>query len=207
MTYAIGTAREPATEVCTAPGKRVPRVPGEAGIWVLLFGDLVVFTTLFITYLVERGANPVLFAESQDVLNRTFGAINTLVLLTSSLLVVLATHAMKRDDLRRYAYPLTLAAVGVGGCFVVIKAAEYHEKISAGVTAYTNEFFMWYFVLTGLHLVHVFFGLGLLLAMSRVARKPVPTDTHIAYFEVGACFWHVVDLLWIVIFPLLVLVR
>ena len=165
------------------------------------------FTVLFAVYLHQRGQETELFAQSQGQLNRTFGALNTLVLLFSSLLVVLATRAIRKDDARRYAHRLTLAGIGVGACFVVIKALEYHEKIAAGITPSTNEFFMYYFVLTGLHLAHVIVGLGALLALSRLARHPAPTRTHIAFFEGGACFWHMVDLLWIVIFPLLFLMR
>jgi nitric oxide reductase NorE protein len=102
---------------------------------------------------------------------------------------------------------LTLGGVLVGACFVGIKAFEYHEKIAAGITPSTNEFFMYYFVLTGLHLAHVIIGLIVLTVLSTLARKPEPTTTHIAFFEGGACFWHMVDLLWIVIFPLIFLVR
>jgi nitric oxide reductase NorE protein len=129
------------------------------------------------------------------------------VLLTSSILVVFATRALRRPELRYLARRLTLGGVLVGACFVVIKAFEYHEKIAAGITPSTNEFFMYYFVLTGLHLAHVIIGLLVLTVLSTLAGKPEPTRTHIAFFEGGACFWHMVDLLWIVIFPLIFLVR
>jgi nitric oxide reductase NorE protein len=189
-------------------GTRIERhVPGEPGIWVLLFGDMLVFTILFAVYLQRRGQNEELFAQSQEALNRTFGAVNTLVLLTSSLFVVFAVRTLRSERWRHLAGRLTVAGVAVGACFVLIKAVEYHEKIAAGITPNTNEFFMYYFVLTGLHLAHVIVGLGVLLALSRLARKPAPTRTHIAFFEGGGCFWHMVDLLWIAIFPLLFLVR
>src|SRR6516165_10043453 len=79
-------------------------VPGEPGIWVLLFGDLTVFTILFVVYLHQRGLHPGMFAESQAELNRTLGALNTLVLLGSSLLVVFATRA-RRSELQRSLAP------------------------------------------------------------------------------------------------------
>lgn len=200
----VGTPASERSEVLA----RVDRhVPGEPGIWVLLFGDMLVFTILFAVYLHRRGENKELFAQSQEALNRSFGAINTLVLLTSSVLVVFAVRALRSEQSRHLAHRLTVAGAGVGACFVVIKVFEYHEKVAAGITPSTNEFFMYYFVLTGLHLAHVIVGLGVLLALSRLARKPAPTHTHIAFFEGGGCFWHMVDLLWIVIFPLLFLVR
>ncbi|QLL06228.1 cytochrome c oxidase subunit 3 [Mycobacterium vicinigordonae] len=182
-------------------------VPGEPGIWILLFGDLGVFTVLFAVYLQRRGANEAQFAHSQAALNPTFGAINTLVLLTSSLLVVMAVRALRSEGQQHLATRLLVAGAAVGSCFVAIKALEYHEKIAAGITPNTNEFFMYYFVLTGLHLAHVIIGLGVLLTLSRLARSPEPTRNRIAFVEGGGCFWHMVDLLWIILFPLLFLVR
>jgi len=186
---------------------RVRHVPGEPGTWVLLFGDMAVFTVVFAVYLQARGQRSDLFAESQNALNRNFGAVNTLVLLTSSLLVVLAGKALRSDRWRHFASRLMLSGAAVGACFVVIKAFEYRERVAEGDTPTTNEFFMYYFVLTGLHLVHVLAGLAILLALSRLVRMPELTTTHIAFVEGGSCFWHLVDLLWIVIFPLLFLVR
>lgn len=182
-------------------------IPGEAGIWVLLFGDMMVFTVLFLVYLDQRGKNSELFAQSQDHLNRTAGAVNTLVLLCSSVLVVFGVHAARSGQSRDLASRLMVAGFGVGSLFVVIKVYEYHEKVAAGITPSTNEFYMYYFVLTGLHLAHVIIGLATLLALSRLARNPEPSKNQIAFIEGGGCFWHMVDLLWLVIFPLIFLVR
>ncbi|MGI9126346.1 MAG: cytochrome c oxidase subunit 3 [Mycobacterium sp.] len=182
-------------------------VPGEPGLWVLIFGDMLVFTVLFGVYLTQRGGHRDLFAQSQDSLNRNLGAVNTLVLLTSSLLVVTAVHAQRADSSRHLSSRLMLGAFGVGSLFVVIKAVEYYEKISAGIVPSTNEFFMYYYVLTGLHLAHVLIGLVVLLVLSRLAANPDPSPRQYGYIEGGGCFWHMVDLLWIVIFPLLFLVR
>lgn len=183
------------------------RVPGEPGVWILLFGDLGVFTMLFTVYLTNRGAEPELFAESQATLNRALGATNTFVLLTSSLFVVSAVRALRQDTSRRHAPRLIAAAIFCGLCFIAIKAFEYHDKLSHGLYPSANKFFMYYFVLTGLHLAHVIIGIIVLAVLYTLAKKPVFTPTHLAYVESGACFWHVVDLLWIVIFPLVYLVR
>ncbi|ODQ96447.1 cytochrome c oxidase subunit 3 [Mycolicibacterium holsaticum] len=207
MTDVINSPRPRQCEPDAPSGPSSPHIPGEPGIWIVLFGDLTMFTVIFVVYLHERGKAPSLFADSQAALNSTFGAINTLVLLTSSLLVVLATRAMQRENLRRWAPRLTIGAFAVGALFVLIKVIEYREKVIAGITPTTNEFFMYYFVLTGLHLAHVLLGLAVLTVLWLLARRPAHTKTQIAYFEGGACFWHMVDLLWIVIFPLLFLVR
>jgi nitric oxide reductase NorE protein len=182
-------------------------VPGEPRLWIVLFGDMAVFTILFVVYLAHRGQDAELFADSQRALNRPFGAVNTLVLLSSSLLLVLAVRAFRSDQRRHLTPRLTIGGMAVGSCFVVIKAAEYHEKVAAGITPSTNEFYMYYFVLTGLHLFHVIVGLVVLLVLVGLARKTSPTRANVAFFEGGACFWHMVDLLWIIIFPLLFLVR
>jgi nitric oxide reductase NorE protein len=205
MTDAVGT--RPASRAEPAATTRTRHVPGEPGIWILLFGDMVVFTILFAVYLNRRGHAEALFAESQTALNRTLGAVNTLVLLCSSMLIVLAALAFRNEQRRHLAPRLTVAGALVGSCFVVVKVFEYHEKVAAGLTPSTNEFLMYYFVLTGLHLAHVIIGLIVLTVLSRLARKTAPTHTHIAFFEGGACFWHMVDLLWLVIFPLLFLVH
>ena len=200
--------RARAGEACESgqpPTRR--QVPGEPGVWLLLFGDLTLFALLFSVFLHERREQPMLFAESQQTLALGLGVTNTFILLTSSLLVVLANQAMRVEESRHYASRLIVGAIALGCCFVVLKGYEYHEKISAGITPATNHFFMYYFVLTGLHLVHLIVGIGVLVGLWVLSRTQLATKTRRAFFEGGACFWHLVDLLWIVIFPLLFLVR
>ncbi|WP_240431295.1 cytochrome c oxidase subunit 3 [Mycobacterium kyogaense] len=116
-------------------------------------------------------------------------------------------HAV-RDPLRRHlSGTLTIAAAAIGACFVVLKAYEYHDLVTRGISLGTSAFYKWYFAITGLHLSHVAVGLLVLTVLSRVVRNVNTTPTRAALLEGGACFWHVVDLLWIVIFPLICLVR
>src|ERR1700751_222537 len=119
MTNLVDSARAADDASLNASHPPQRHVPGEPGIWVLLFGDMLVFTVLFTVYLHQRGIRPELFAESQGALNRTLGATNTLVLLTSSILVVFATRALRRPELRYLARRLTLGGVLVGSCLVV----------------------------------------------------------------------------------------
>lgn len=185
---------------------RTRHVPGEEGVWVFLFGDMAVFTILFGVYLYYRGQQPATFDESQLRLNQTFGAVNTLVLLTSSLFVVTAVRAVRRHA-NVLATRLTYAAMACGVIFIVNKAIEYGEKISQGIVPATNQFFMYFYVMTGLHLGHVVIGLALLGFVARLARQPAPSARQLGYLEGAGCFWHMVDLLWVVIFPLLYLVK
>jgi nitric oxide reductase NorE protein len=183
----------------------VPHVPGETGTWVFIFGDMLVFATLFATYLYYRAQDPQLFDASQQALNQTYGAINTLLLLASSLLVVMAVRAVRRR-MPRVAPSLILGAIACGVAFSALKVVEYSDKVGAGLKPSTNDFFMCYFVYTGLHWFHLLVGLGVLLYLLTLARKPALTTRQFAFFEGGASYWHMVDLLWIVLFSLLYLV-
>ena len=189
-----------------APAETGRHVPGEVGVWVFILGEMVVFATLFVTYLSYRAADPGLFAASQMTLNRTSGVILTLILLSASFLVVLAVRAV-RAGAPHLARRLILAAIGCGAMFIALKALEYHDKVAHGLTPQTNDFYMLYFVLTGLHLFHVVLGLVVLVILYRLAGKPHLSPVRFGFVEGGACFWHMVELLWIVLFPLLYLVR
>jgi nitric oxide reductase NorE protein len=181
-------------------------VPGEPGLWVFLGGDLLLFGVLFTTYLGSRSGDPEPFAQSQALLHTDIGVINTLLLLTSSLCVVLALRA-SRSGPRAVAPRLVAVALACGLGFVALKAVEYHREVAAGADPSRDDFFLWYFILTGLHLGHVIIGLGLLtlvLATTRSGEELQPGTRRVV--EGCACFWHLVDLLWLVLFPLLYLI-
>ena len=91
--------------------------------------------------------------------------------------------------------------------FMAIKFVEYFEKLSVGLTPATNDFYMLYFVLTGLHLFHLIVGLAVLIVARSLAGRPVLTNDQERIVEGCSCFWHMVDLLWLVLFPLIFLVR
>jgi nitric oxide reductase NorE protein len=191
------------------PSRKETRVPGEPGIWVAIFGDLIVFVVLFVIALVNRAQDPQLAAESQSHLNAGLGAFNTVVLLLSSLLVAGAVHSLRipnrpRPDLTSY---LFIGAAACGTLFAVLKIYEYYVKISAGVTPMTNGFYLYYFMLTGFHWVHVIVGVAVLVALAVSSRRSTLSNRSIVYLESGACFWHMVDLLWLVLYALLYLVR
>ena len=189
------------------PDAATKKIPGEAGIWVFIFGDLSVFAVLFVYYLVERSKQVDLFAVSQATLHKNYGAINTMVLLSSSLFMVLAVQAMRAAQ-RELAQRLTVGAFLCGIAFFVIKLLfEYREHIAAHQIPTTNSFYLLYFVLTGLHLFHVFVGLAVLTALFFLARKVNISKNQWAFFEGGACYWHMVDMLWLILFALIFLVR
>jgi nitric oxide reductase NorE protein len=183
-----------------------PRLPGEVGIWFFVLGDMTVFAIFFCTFMFYRGPDAALFQKSQSTLNQNFGAINTILLLTSSALVVHAIRSLREDSGRRA--PAIFASAFLCGCgFVAIKIVEYGEKISAHITPFTNDFFMFYFMLTGIHFLHVLLGLGMLGYLWVRSKRRLEGPGDLLIFESGATFWHMVDLLWIVLFPLLYLIK
>lgn len=181
------------------------RVPGENGTWVFLFGDMLVFGTFFATFMVERARVPEIFDASRKTLHTGVGVANTLVLLTSSLCVVIALGAL-RTGARHIARSAVLAAMVCGGIFVLLKVFEYYSLVTQGHGVGANHFYLYYFILTGVHLFHVCVGLAVLgFLLTQTPRHDI-SETRMAVVEGGACFWHLVDLLWVVLFPLLYLV-
>jgi nitric oxide reductase NorE protein len=183
------------------------RMPGETGIWVLVAGDLAVFSIFFIVLLVQRWSDRALFVESQHSLNQTIGALNTFIMLTSSLFVALGVGSIRSGSIARRSAPYfiaTAAALGLG--FVLVKAYEWSERFSVGQTVGTNDFFMFYFRCTGIHLVHVIVGLIVLAILYILSRRPSLDQGAVLLIESGGIFWHLVDLLWIILFALFYLV-
>jgi len=186
---------------CRGCEPQVDHVPGEPGVWVLLFGDMLIFSVFFVTYAVHRGDNVDLYRQSQSHLNQVFGILNTFLMLSSSWCVA---NAVEMARMERTASSARLFRLGLlcGLCFVVVKCFEYGEKVRYGITPSTNEFFMYYYLFTGIHLMHVVVGMAVVGILSSYVQKGVIDARRLRNIESGASFWHVVDLLWIVLFAL-----
>ena len=181
-------------------------LPGEAGVWVFILGDMVVFALLFGVFVYYRAADVPLFASAQLSLNQSLGALNTLLLLTSSWFVVHGVEAV-RAQRATLARGLLAAAFGCGVGFMVVKYFEYGEKLRAGHTITSNDFFMYYYLLTGIHLLHVTIGMAVLAYLWQRLRGAIDMDAQLSAVECGASFWHMVDILWILLFALVYLMR
>jgi nitric oxide reductase NorE protein len=186
-----------ADEPARVPGK----LPGEEGLWSFIAADMTLFALLFGSFLNERAAAPTVFAASQRLLVPAFAITNTILLLTSSLFAALAVHAERRENPRQAKTYLALT-IGLGLAFCATKAAEYYHEIAAGLTAGSNTFFMFYFVVTGLHLTHVVGGIGGMIYVTFRLNTKSPPESRQYLIESGASFWHMVDLLWLVILPI-----
>jgi nitric oxide reductase NorE protein len=192
--------------VITTAQVKPRRLPGVDGIWVFIGADSVIFAILFFSFMQDRLKNPGLFEASRHTLNMNLGGLDTLILLTSSWSVALAVQAMKRDEIDREPRLLLGGAV-TGLMFVASKSFEYFQKFAHGLNPGTNPFYMWYFTLTGIHLVHVVAGTSLLTYLWVRSQRGTYDHLHRAVPECVASYWHLVDLLWIVLFPLLYLMK
>ena len=181
------------------------RIPGEEGVWLFIIGDMVMFALLFGVFMYYRALSPELFASSQVNLRQDLALANTILLLCSSWFVALGMDSLRRGKAQRSNWCFPVAAL-CGIAFVVLKYVEYAEKFTSGIAINTNEFYTYYFVLTGIHLIHLLVGLGVLLFVALIARKPAHTDADLRNAESGSLYWHMVDLLWIVILAILYLV-
>lgn len=173
-------------------------------ILTFIVADLMIFGVLFAFFMVGRQAQVALYDRSSAQLNAGFGMLNTLILVTSSWLVMRAVHAAQRGA-RRAVRAHLMGAMSVGAAFAVIKVIEYRDKIAHGITLLTNEFFMFYFVLTGVHFLHFVAGMGALAALWFKVGHEAVDGPLFGWIESGGLYWHMVDLLWIVLFPMLYL--
>ncbi|SMO52716.1 cytochrome c oxidase subunit 3 [Ruegeria faecimaris] len=174
----------------------IDELPGELLMWVLIISELLVFGAGLIAFMGVRLTDPAGFAEAQSHLHRTGAALNTAVLVTSGYLAAQALHW--RQIARRTAARLALiAAAALGVVFLIIKGMEYADKAAQGITYETHPFFLFYYLLTGFHAAHVLAGVVILLL---VAWRDNPRN-----IEAGAQFWHMVDLVWIMLFPVIYL--
>ncbi|MFN4340513.1 MAG: cytochrome c oxidase subunit 3 [Azonexus sp.] len=189
---------------CPAPAAR--RLPGDLAIWVFILSEMLVFAVFFAAYAFARAKNVALFNEYQQTVNRDLGALNTFLLITGSWFVVRAVQAAHRDDLPAVPRNLLLGFL-CGGGFLAAKAIEYAAKFGAGITLSTNTFYMFYLSLTFFHFMHVILGMVILAILWVQALKGAYSSRDAHGLESGAAYWHMVDLLWIILFPLVYVMR
>lgn len=170
-------------------------LPGHPMMWILILSEMAAFGLMFGGFAVARLANRAVFAAGQARLDVGLAGINTLVLVTSGWLAARACHADRAMHRRVF----LLGALGLGLTFIALKLVEYAAEIDAGASLDSDTFSTLYFLLTGFHLLHVVLGGGILaLVAVRAERQAI---------AIGTSFWHMVDLIWLVMYPLIYLVR
>ena len=187
--------------------KKEPKLlPGDFAIWIIIFAELLVFGIFFISYAVARINNIEMFNHYQLTLNRETGAINTILLITSSYFIVRAVNAIKKNFIKQ-CYYFIYASISCGILFLIIKSIEFYEKFSIGINLSTNTFYMFYFLLTLFHYLHVILGLLILIAVAIKAQLGHYDSHEYNGIETAGAYWHMVDLAWIILFPLIYIIR
>ena len=180
--------------------------PGDLAIWFFILAELAAFGAFFAAYAFTRLNHIELFNNYQQHLDTRAGLINTLALITSSYFVVRAVMAVRDDQPLRCARWLWGALV-LGGVFVVVKLFEFSVHLGAGVTLSTNTFYMFYLSLTFFHFMHVLLGMVILAVVAFKAGRADYSAVNHAGVESGASYWHMVDLVWLILFPLVYVMR
>jgi len=187
------------------------------GMWVFLVTEILFFGGLFATYTVYRALYPDAFAAASHELIVWAGTLNTAVLITSSLTMALAVHAAQTGERRLLLLFLT-ATMLLGCVFLGVKAFEYYSEFrehhvpgagfqfEAEYARHAQIFFSLYFVMTGLHALHMIIGLGVMAVMWWLSYRRVISADYYIPIEVSGLYWHFVDIVWIFLFPLLYLI-
>lgn len=195
------------------------------GLWIFLITEIMFFGGVFAGYAVLRWLYFVAFESGSHLLDVRLGALNTIVLLGSSLTMALSVRSAQIGNRRALTLFLILTMI-LGGAFLGIKAYEYHQKfvehivpsldwapegpvlarLLPGGLDHAQLYFFFYFGMTGLHALHMIIGMGLLLWLLVRARKGDFTPTYFGPVDVVGLYWHFVDIVWIFLFPLLYLI-
>lgn len=184
-----------------------PRLlPGDLAIWFFIFAELLVFGIFFIVYSIQRLQHIELFNQYQQTLNKETGAINTVLLITASYFVVRAIQEIKKNNVDSCINWL-YASMGMGFGFLLLKSYEFYGKFSVGINLNTNDFYFFYISLTFFHFLHVILGMIIIFFVILFAKKGKYSDKEHTGIETAASYWHMVDLVWIVLFPLVYIIR
>ena len=178
------------------------RLPGDLAMWFFILAELTVFAILFIGFAVSEQLNPQMFIQGKAKLHQISGLINTLTLITSSYFVALALHKM-HQGLGKQSAQLLVTAKLIASIYIGVKIWEYLSLFELGIDIETNTFFTLYFMITFFHLMHVLLGMVILVFVALKAAKNEYNASNISGFESGASYWHMVDMLWIILFPLI----
>jgi cytochrome c oxidase subunit III len=188
------------------------------GMWIFLVTEILFFGGLFVAYIVYRAWNPDLFTKASVELNTLLGAANTAVLIFSSLTMALAIREIQLDRVKRSIMYLSITII-CAFFFMVVKYFEYTHKFEVGIfpgAGYTytgiddpqaNIFFSIYYMMTGLHGIHVIIGIGLITWLIVKAQRGAFSSAYYTPIEITGLYWHLVDIIWIFLFPLFYLIE
>jgi len=184
--------------------KNIYYPPGGILLWVIIFLELFTFGMALVAMVIYSKDEPEIFHNSRLLLNTTFGIINTVFLLTSGFFMAKSVQSFKDNNLKKSSLYLKLTMLG-GFFFLLLKSIEYYEKIAVGLSIGYNTFFTFYWMLTLFHVIHVIVGLVILSSVYFSLNKK-NKSVALEDFEASATFWHMCDLIWLLLFPLIYLI-
>jgi len=178
--------------------------PGGILLWIIIYLELITFGIALIAMVYYGKQDPMLFHDSRLQLNVTFGTINTVFLLTSGFFMANTVHELKEKN-KSKAKRYLLITMLFGILFLILKTIEYDSKIDAGLVMGSNLFFTFYWMLTLFHVIHVIVGLIILTSVFFGMIKE-NSNIQMEDVEASAAFWHMCDLIWLLLFPVIYLI-
>ena len=182
------------------------KLPGDFAMWMFIAMELSVFAIFFIAFAVTQRIQSEMFTEGRATLSASTGLFCTLALIFSSYFVALAVEAVRKKR-NLAASRLLIMAVLSATVYLTLKLTEYANLVELGFDLSTNSFYTLYFFITGFHFMHVLLGMIILAYMGIKARKDTYSPTDCSGFEAGASYWHMVDLVWIIVFFLVYIIH
>ena len=182
------------------------RLPGDLAMWFFILAELTVFAILILAFAVTQVLNPELFSQIRAALDSSMGLALTLSLLTSGLFAALAVEQVRAARPGRGAL-LLVAALATSCVYAVLKLNEYGHLSSMGLGLEHNTFFTLYWILTGFHFLHVLLGMVILGWMAMRCQRGLYTAADCAGLESGVLYWHMVDMVWVLLFPLVYVIN
>ncbi|MBU0525086.1 MULTISPECIES: cytochrome c oxidase subunit 3 [unclassified Pseudomonas] len=176
-------------------------LPGDLAMWFFILAELSVFAILILAFAVTQALKPQMFSESRLLLNTSTGLAMTLSLLTAGLFAALAQEQVRHSRPRHGAVFLLMALLAAS-VYVVLKLTEYRHLLASGLGMEHNTFFTLYWILTGFHFLHVLLGMVILGWLAERCRRGLYDASKRSGFESGVLYWHMVDLIWVMLFPL-----
>lgn len=177
--------------------------PGGILLWIIIYLELITFGMAMLAFAYYGVQEQAVFAESAKHLNKGIATANTILLLTSGYFVAMSVVAFNNKNIKKTTRYLNFSML-LGFGFLILKGIEYYLKIESGFTMNTNSFFMYYWLLTGFHWIHVLVGLVILFFI-KIGIQKKQNDYSLEDFEAGATFWHMCDIIWLLLFPVLYL--
>lgn len=173
--------------------------PGGILMWIIIFIEIITFCMALFAAILDANDTPELYYQSSLKLDLTLGSLNTFILLISGYFIAQGLHFFKKGK-----YYLTRKqfnwGIILGLVFIIVKSIEYYNKINSGDTLGTNNFFSFYWLLTGFHLIHLIIGIIIILFLKNQLASKKLEDV-----EAGTAFWHMCDLIWLLLYPILYL--